>query len=84
MSWDDQVGAHEARELVAPARYPNLLERVVRLVLHAVAIITLALASLLMLTLIQLGARMGDAVDRVNAPDVLPTGCPAGDGQCGG
>lgn len=63
---------------------PNLLERILRSIMHAAAIVALVLASLLMLTFIRLGFNLGDAVERINNPDPGVTGCPAGDGECGG
>lgn len=68
---------------VGPA-YSNLGERIVRVVMHVVAIITMMLAVLLMLTFIRLGAQIGAAVDRVNDPGPVVSGCPFGDEECGG
>lgn len=86
-SWNDRPEPAEPVTLEpteAGPTYPNLGERVIRIVLHVVAIITMALAALLMLTFIRIGAQIGDAVDRVRAPDPLVTGCPFGDEECGG
>lgn len=70
-------------ELVG-AIYPNLAERVVRVILHVAGIFALILASVLMLALIRFGLNVGDAVDRFNEPKPVTTGCPFGDGECGG
>lgn len=69
---------------VTPEAYPNLFERTMRVIMHGVAVVALVLASLLMLTFIRLGFNLGDAVDRINAPQPYSTGCPVGDGECGG
>jgi hypothetical protein len=71
-------------EVVGSPIYPNLAERVLRMVLHVVGIVALVLVSLLMLVLLRLGTQIGSAVDRVNSPDPGTTGCPFGNGECGG
>lgn len=69
--------------LTEPDRYPNLAERVVKVALHVVAIIALVLASALMVVAIRAGVAIGESVQRI-APQPLVTGCPFGDGECGG
>lgn len=82
--WQTEPEDFPAELAIGGESYPNMFERAVRVVMHAVAIIALVLASLLLASLIRLGSQIGDAVDRVNSPGVLTTGCPAGDGECGG
>lgn len=83
---EDFAPTAEPLPLLEHHPYPNVGERAIRIVLHVMGIVALALVSLLMFTLIRIGAQIGDAVDRVNTPDVIPTatGCPFGDGECGG
>lgn len=63
---------------------PNLFERVVRLALQVVAIITLCLTSVLLVIVLLTMARIGDALGRLNNPTPAVTGCPFGDQECGG
>lgn len=72
----------ETMQIIQPV--PNIVERIVRVVLHVVGTVALILASVLMLTLIRFGLNVGNAVDRFNTPDPAVTGCPFGDGECGG
>lgn len=65
-------------------RSPNLAERIVRVVLHIMAIITLALASTIMLLLLVSAARIYSAVQDIGTPDPVVTGCPIDDENCGG
>lgn len=69
---------------LAADRYPNLAERIVRVMLHIMAIFALALASTIMLFLIVSASRISSAVQDIGTPDPAVTGCPFGDENCGG
>lgn len=66
----------------------NLLERVLRGVREVAAIVALVLASVLMALLLatvgSLVSRLGDSGVVGPAPDPGVSGCPFGEGQCGG
>jgi hypothetical protein len=63
---------------------PSLAERIIRSTMHTLAIVALGLVSLLMILLLGAISRIGQAVDDLGTPATATTGCPFGDGQCGG
>lgn len=61
--------------------YPSLAERIIRSVMHVVAIVLMTLTALLVLSVVQALGRLGDAVDQIRTPDVAPTEC-VGELEC--
>lgn len=70
-------------DLKVGALYPNRAERIIRSLMHVVAIITMLLVSLLMALLLTTAASIADRLGEVD-PAPAVTGCPFGEGQCGG
>jgi hypothetical protein len=72
-----------ATDLDSAGTYPNLAERIVRFIRDALAAIVLAMVIVMLVLSARFVVSMGAAIDQWRStPDV--TGCPAGDGQCGG
>lgn len=70
-------------DLKAAERYPNLAERIIRAVRDVLASIALLLAILTFILGIRFLSAVGQAIDDIK-PDPAVTGCPFGEGQCGG
>lgn len=65
-------------ELVEAVRYPAMPERIIRATMHLVAIVTMALASVLMVLALSTLMDIGNRLD-----DPAVTGCPLGGEDCG-
>jgi hypothetical protein len=63
--------------------YPNLAERIVRFIRDALAAIVLAMVIVMLVLSARFVVSMGAAIDQWRSTSAV-TGCPAGDGQCGG
>lgn len=79
----DSGSANEIVREVNRAFVPSRAERAIRTTMHLFAILALVLVSLLMGFLLIAGARLSSAVSDL-APSPAVTGCPFGQGQCGG
>jgi hypothetical protein len=68
--------------------YPNRFERTVRVIRDLLACLALLLASALMVLFLTFVTSVAHRLDQVGtddpAPDPAVTGCPFGDGECGG
>ena len=70
-------------ELKAAERYPNLAERIIRATRDVLASIALLLVILSFILGLRFLSAVGKAIDDIR-PGPAVTGCPFGEGQCGG
>jgi hypothetical protein len=60
---------------------PNVAERIIRSVMHVVAIVLMTLTALLVLSVVQALGRLGEAVDQLRTPAPAVTDC-VGELEC--